>query len=430
MKSTSLIFACLFLVIPCQAETIIVDPNGSADFTNIQDAINYSWDGDTVIVRPSTYNEAIKFNGRRITLTGLNPDDEGIVDSTVIIASSGPAVTFDFSEDSNSVITGFTITGYGSTGNGHGVYCYAASPTIAKNIIRDCDYSGIRGKYNASPTISNNKIIDNGHSIGNSTSGSGIVGCDGLISNNIISGNWTKSGSGAGLASCDGIITNNVISQNERKSSGSSNGGGGLANCDGTIINNTIVSNNSIAYGEGYGGGIFKCYGVIKNNIIAYNSAITGGGIYSEGPCDNSYNAFWGNTNGNFGGVATAGTGDFIRDPLFAGSIYHLQSTAGRYDPGTDTWVLDDANSPCIDAGDPSDDIGLEPNPNGGRINIGAYGGTSQASKSPSGIVLTVCTEYPAMDFNKDCKVDFEDFALFTQSWLECNLDPPEACWE
>ena len=61
---------------------------------------------------------------------------------------------------------------------------------------------------------------------------------------------------------------------------------------------------------------------------------------------------------------------------------------------------------------------------------MGAYGGTAEASKSASGIVQPVCTDYPAMDFNKDCKVDFEDFALFTQSWLDCNLDLPEACWE
>jgi len=41
-----------------------------------------------------------------------------------------------------------------------------------------------------------------------------------------------------------------------------------------------------------------------------------------------------------------------------------------------------------------------------------------------------VCLGNPIMDFNDDCKVDFEDFAIFTQSWLECNLDPPSACWE
>ena len=48
--------------------------------------------------------------------------------------------------------------------------------------------------------------------------------------------------------------------------------------------------------------------------------------------------------------------------------------------------------------------------------------------------ILTItgprCTEYPAMDFNKDCKVDFQDFAVFSHSWLECNLDPPELCWD
>lgn len=36
----------------------------------------------------------------------------------------------------------------------------------------------------------------------------------------------------------------------------------------------------------------------------------------------------------------------------------------------------------------------------------------------------------PEMDFNGDCKVDFKDLALFTQSWLECNLEPKSACWE
>jgi beta propeller repeat protein len=33
-------------------------------------------------------------------------------------------------------------------------------------------------------------------------------------------------------------------------------------------------------------------------------------------------------------------------------------------------------------------------------------------------------------DLNNDCKIDFTDFALLTANWLECNLDPPSACWE
>ena len=47
-------------------------------------------------------------------------------------------------------------------------------------------------------------------------------------------------------------------------------------------------------------------------------------------------------------------------------------------------WVFDYcANSPCIDAGDPGDSVGGETQPHGDKINMGAYGGTAQASKSP-----------------------------------------------
>ena len=50
------------------------------------------------------------------------------------------------------------------------------------------------------------------------------------------------------------------------------------------------------------------------------------------------------------------------------------------YSPGI--WTLDNVTSPCIDAGDPTTPVGPEPDPNGGVINMGAYGGTNQASKS------------------------------------------------
>ena len=62
---------------------------------------------------------------------------------------------------------------------------------------------------------------------------------------------------------------------------------------------------------------------------------------------------------------------------------YHLKSQGGRYNVINQTWVTDDVTSPCIDAGDPNSAVGDEPEPNGGRINIGAYGGTAEASKSP-----------------------------------------------
>jgi len=40
-------------------------------------------------------------------------------------------------------------------------------------------------------------------------------------------------------------------------------------------------------------------------------------------------------------------------------------------------------NSPAIDAGNPSDDYSFEPEPNGDRINMGAYGNTNEAALSP-----------------------------------------------
>jgi hypothetical protein len=79
------------------------------------------------------------------------------------------------------------------------------------------------------------------------------------------------------------------------------------------------------------------------------------------------------------------GEGNIIADPFFANAEdgdYHLKSQAGRYDPVSESWVVDDVTSPCIDAGDPSTPVGDEPEPNGGRINMGVCGGTAEASKS------------------------------------------------
>ena len=61
---------------------------------------------------------------------------------------------------------------------------------------------------------------------------------------------------------------------------------------------------------------------------------------------------------------------------------YHLRSQAGRWDCAVSLWVGDEVSSPCIDGGDPTREVGHEPPPHGGIINMGAYGGTTQASKS------------------------------------------------
>ncbi len=61
---------------------------------------------------------------------------------------------------------------------------------------------------------------------------------------------------------------------------------------------------------------------------------------------------------------------------------YHLTSRAGRWDGQAQSWVKDGVASSCIDAGDPVDSVGSEPTPNGGVVNMGAYGGMHEASKS------------------------------------------------
>ncbi len=69
-------------------------------------------------------------------------------------------------------------------------------------------------------------------------------------------------------------------------------------------------------------------------------------------------------------------------DDFWVEGDYHLKSRAGRWDQVARIWVQDEVPSPCIDAGDPDSPVGAEPEPNGGRIDMGAYGGTAEASKS------------------------------------------------
>jgi len=114
------------------------------------------------------------------------------------------------------------------------------------------------------------------------------------------------------------------------------------------------------------------------------------------------------------------GVGNIDADPLFAApnnGDYHLKSQAGRWDPVGETWVQDDVTSPCIDAGDPNSPIGYKPFPNGGIVNMGAYGGTAEASKSYFGQPL--CETIIAGDINGDCRVDWEDLAILSSHWLQ-----------
>ncbi len=137
----------------------------------------------------------------------------------------------------------------------------------------------------------------------------------------------------------------------------------------------------------------------LTNCTLVGNTAVmAGGAIAASGtmPVELSNCILWDNAPGQIFGGATAtycniqggwpGDGNIGTDPLFADPTngdYHLKSQAGRWDPASGSWVQDDVTSPCIDTGDPATSVGAELEPNGDRINMEAYGGMPEASKSP-----------------------------------------------
>ena len=66
----------------------------------------------------------------------------------------------------------------------------------------------------------------------------------------------------------------------------------------------------------------------------------------------------------------------------------HLLSSAGYCVNGGAAGPATTFYSPAIDGGDPAADFSLEPAPNGGRINLGAYGNTPEASRTGTGTPL------------------------------------------
>jgi predicted outer membrane repeat protein len=105
------------------------------------------------------------------------------------------------------------------------------------------------------------------------------------------------------------------------------------------------------------------------------------------------------------------GTPNGPKDDFWVEGDYHLKSQAGRWDPALRQWVSDKVTSPCIDAGNDSPDWKNEPWPHGRRINMGAYGGTPEASMSLSGLGS------PA-DFSGDGRVDLRDYSILAGGWL------------
>jgi parallel beta-helix repeat protein len=443
MKKLIFVFALVFSVIPCQARIITVDDNGPAEFTNIQAAINDANNGDVVEVQPGTYtgpgNRDIDFKGKAITVCSTNPNDPNIVAGTIINCNGSwwdrhRGFYFHSGETTGSALNGFTITGGyvfdcgASEGGGAGICIYNSSLAISNCIITDnhtelipaclgfCFGGGIKICGNSSPTLTN--CIISGNSLGDFGRGGGIYispGSNPLISNCIISDNSTG---GRGL-------------------------GGGIY-CSQITIHSSIISNNTASGHEGMGGGIY-CNGssvltVVNCTIVDNWAAQDGGGIYFytyESPIRTITNSIiWGNSPDQIYAYDSTkilatysdisggwpGGGNINTDPCFTDSCngdYHLKSQTGRWNPSSQTWVKDAVTSPCIDAGDPNSDWTSELWPNGKRINMGAYGGTPEASMSLSNVGNIA-------DLNNDDFVDCNDMRLFTEKWLNNLVLLPE----
>ena len=322
--------------------------------------------------------------------------------------------------DSNLTLTHCTFKNNSSGYDGGGVSNYESNPELT-----NC-------------TFSHNVAQWHGGGVYNSGGSLTLANCT-------FSGNSTSIEGGGGMHDYDSKTNIRYCTFNGNSAFGR---GGAIEFQDSlATITNCIISENSSG---SYGGAIYcsppppcppppsgappPCPPpkvlIITNCTITGNTAYYVGGIYNGGESSLTNCIVWGNSDYEMaycdevtysdikGGWS--GEGNIDEDPCFAdpdSNDYHLKSQAGRWDANEGRWTKDDVTSPCIDKADPMSPIGPEPFPNGGIINMGAYGGTIEASKSYFG--EPVCETIVAGDINGDCIVDFKDFVFIAAHWLE-----------
>jgi len=361
-------------------------------FKTIQRGITATRDGDTVVVLAGVYrgtgNKELDLGGKAITVMSQDGPETTVIDCQ----GSGRAFYFHTGEDANSIIEGLALTGGNST-TGGAIYCVGSSPTISGCVITanttSSTSSGIVYCYNGSNAV--------------------LAGC--TINDN--SGN----SSAVRFNNSAGQVVNCLLVGN------SSTGSGGAIRCENgyktTVVRNcTVAGNNSGSNGGGLW--VKTAYAQVIDSIFWGNTATSGGpqlSTSSPSTLTVKYSDVAGGRPGVYGtGTVVWGSGNLGNDPNFvdpSAGDYHLKSVRGRYWPEHHLWVLDTVSSPCIDAGDPNSLFDQEPQPNGGRINMGAYGGTAYASLSPEGGFGGL-----EGDVNHDGVIDFMDLFALIDQWL------------
>ncbi|MBA7619896.1 hypothetical protein ES703_27238 [subsurface metagenome] len=319
---------------------------------------------------------------------------------------------------------------------------YAGNPFLnnCTFIMNSAEYSG-GGMFNcclAEPTVTNCVFLDNwadmfGGGMYNSDSNSIITNC--TFSEN----STNEYGGGMSNRLRNPIVTGCTFRKN------SAQYGGGMDNWENS---SPIVTNCIFVENEAFeGGGMFSressprlinctfswnwCYGILNfgGGTVTLTNCILWGDWFGEeiagGPVVVTYSNVQGGWPGE-GNIDTnpcfaepghwedpCNTPDDFWDDVWIEGEYHLKSQAGRWDANSESWVLDDVTSPCIDAGNPGCPLGDEPNDaNNIRINMGAYGGTAEASKTPA-------NWRNIADLTNDWTLDFNDLKVFVNYWLD-----------
>ena len=188
----------------------ILIPN---EYPTIQEGINASINGDTLLVSAGTYYETINYNGKNIVIMGedrettiINGNQENIVVSFV----NGEDNTCRLKEF--TIINGLSDDGYG----GGGIKCSGSSPILENLIIKENNSyrgAGIGCSNGAYPIIRNTLITGNT----STESGGGIYVCNSsnpIIENVTITNNESGQGAlylvGANASLSNVIIWNNL----------------------------------------------------------------------------------------------------------------------------------------------------------------------------------------------------------------------------
>ncbi|OQY27159.1 MAG: hypothetical protein B6244_11515 [Candidatus Cloacimonetes bacterium 4572_55] len=164
-----------------------------------------------------------------------------------------------------------------------------------------------------------------------------------------------------------------------------------------TVVNNTLfdISRDGVTVGNG-SKNLSYPNGVIKNNIIV-KTGYSGIRIETSG-CLYDYNCFYDCPRDYVSEAARLdlSTHDLLINPLFVDVVN------GKFRL--------DSSSPCVDAGDPLSDYINEPDPNGKRINMGAYGNTNKAALSTGS-----CPSPPNPP--KNIAANPLQFTLYPENW-------------